>query len=471
VSVCVVGTGYVGLVTGACLAELGHQITCHDIDDEKIDGLNCGKIQIFEPGLKEIVARNVAAGRLTFSSKLETAAARGSDVYFIAVGTPSRKVDGRADLTAVYAVADAIGRAVAKANRVDERCIVVVTKSTVPVGTCSVVERILGKHLGPGLFAVASNPEFLREGNAVRDFLSPDRIVVGSCSSEAHTVLENLYRPLLSGGVSLLASPTPETAELIKYASNAFLATKIGFINELSQLCEKVGIDIDLLAKGMGLDKRIGDKFLRAGPGYGGSCFPKDTLAIAKTARDFGCRLGIIEAAIRANENQKHFVVEKIRAALGNNISGSKIAVLGLSFKAMTDDIRESPALFAIPMLAQEGAEVRAYDPVASANAGRILGNGCVYYPRTLVDAVTGADLAVILTEWEEFRRADWGLLAGLMTRRILIDFRNLITAEQAKAFNLDYFPLGRPASAQRPVRADESGNSTRNATILEARL
>ena len=331
--VCMIGTGYVGIVTGSCLAELGHEVMCIDTNGEKVAQLLAGNIPIYEPGLTELVASNRQLGRLEFSSSIADAVVRDSVFYFIAVGTPSRHEDGGADLSYVYAAADEAGRAIAAGNRATDNIAVFVTKSTVPVGTSREVARIVGQHLEPSRFAVASNPEFLREGCAIRDFMEPDRIIAGSNSERARALLEDLYRPLTRQGRPLVVTTTVETAELIKYAANAFLATKVTFINEMSRLCEKLGADVDELARGIGMDHRIGDKFLKAGPGYGGSCFPKDTLALIKTANDFNSPVEIVETVVRVNNRHKHLMLNKIRHAVGGRLSGKKIADSGFGLQ------------------------------------------------------------------------------------------------------------------------------------------
>ena len=427
------------------MAEIGHEVICFDIDRPKIASLKRGRLPIFELGLQKLAAINQQAGRLKFSSNLMAEQSREIDVYFIAVGTPTNEADGSASLNSVYSAADQIGRAISRRSAPRNLVSLVVTKSTVPVGTSRIVERILEKHLDRNQFAVASNPEFLREGSAVADFMAPDRIIIGSASCEARTILQNLYDPLVRKGTRLLAMASAETAELTKYAANAFLATKVTFINELSQLCEKTGVDIGELADGMGLDRRIGDKFLSAGPGIGGSCFPKDTRALIRTARDFKCSIQIVEAAVRANDAHKEFVLEKIRKTLGGRVAGKQIAVLGLSFKANTDDIRDSPAIYVVSKLAWEGAEIRAYDPIAASKARKVLTDSRIVYSPRIADAVTNADAAVILTEWDEFRTADWRHLAKLMYEPTLIDFRNLFPVEYLKPAGVNYISLGRP--------------------------
>ena len=442
--VCIIGTGYVGIVTGTCLAELGHQVICIDKDEEKVGQLLAGNIPIYEPGLTELVESNRRLGRLEFSARIADAVERNSIFYFIAVGTPSRQEDGGADLSYVYAAADEAGRAIAAVNAETNGYAIFVTKSTVPVGTSREVSRIVGQHLEPGRYAVASNPEFLREGCAIRDFMEPDRIIAGSNSERARALLEDLYRPLTRQGRPLVVTTTVETAELIKYAANAFLATKVTFINEMSRLCEKLGADVEELARGIGMDRRIGDKFLKVGPGYGGSCFPKDTLALIKTANDFNSPVEIVETVVRANNRHKHLMLNKIREALGGRLSGKRIAILGLAFKAETDDARDSPALTIVPVLHQEGAKVVAYDPVAAKNAKAILGNHAISYADSLAEAVAGADAAVLMTEWNEFQKADWPALGISMANPLLIDLRNMFSLGHAGRMGVRYMSLGR---------------------------
>ncbi|MFN0193719.1 MAG: UDP-glucose dehydrogenase family protein [Aestuariivirga sp.] len=442
--VCMIGSGYVGLVTGTCFAEIGHDVVCVDKDEAKIARLLAGDVPIYEPGLKELIATNRRDGRLSFSASIHEAVSSRPNFYFIAVGTPARAEDGGADLSYVYEAADETAKTIASQHGNNDSFSVFVTKSTVPVGTSREVARIAGRHLGEERVAVASNPEFLREGCAIEDFMAPDRIIAGSRSERARGMLEELYRPLTRQGRPLVVTTTVETAELIKYAANAFLATKISFINELSRLCEKIGADVDELALGIGLDKRIGDKFLKAGPGYGGSCFPKDTLALIKTANDFHSPVEIVETVVRVNNRHKHFMYNKIRDALGGSVTGKKIAVLGLAFKAMTDDVRDSPALTIVPVMRREGAEITAYDPVAADNAKDQIGNGTVRYATTLEEALKGADAAVLLTEWDEFRKADWRSLSKSMAKPLLIDLRNVFSLSQANSIGIDYVSLGR---------------------------
>jgi len=442
--ICIIGTGYVGLVTGTCFAEIGHDVICIDKDRGKIECLLAGKMPIYEPGLKELVESNLRTGRLSFSTDMAEAARLSPTFYFIAVGTPSNHENGGADISYVHAAAEEAAIAVKTHGAGSAGFSVFVIKSTVPVGTSCEVARIIGRHLAENDYAVASNPEFLREGCAIRDFMTPDRIIAGSKSERARALLEELYRPLTRQGIPLVITTTVETAELIKYAANAFLATKISFINELSQLCERIGADVDELALGIGLDKRIGNKFLKVGPGFGGSCFPKDTLVLIKTANDFQSPVEIVETVVRVNNRHKQLMLNKIRDAFGGTVAGKKIAVLGLAFKAGTDDVRDSPSLTIIPVLHHEGALVSAYDPMASKNAERVLGGDVVHYATSLADALRNASGAVIVTEWDEFKKADWRTLATTMAAPLLVDLRNLFSLQEAGSMAITYVSLGR---------------------------
>jgi len=437
----VIGTGYVGLVTGACLADLGHRVVCVDTDAAKIAGLRAGAVPIFEPGLEELVAAATGRGLLSFTTDIREAVRLGIDVLFVAVGTPDDG-DGGADLGYVCAAVDQAARALTGDPRGPLGFTVVVTKSTVPVGTSRKVAAILQEHLPAERFAVASNPEFLREGNAIADFMEPDRIVIGSHSERARKVLEQLYMPLTRKGRPLVVTSTVETAELIKYAANAFLATKVTFINELSRLCELAGADIRELALGVGLDNRIGSKFFTAGPGFGGSCFPKDLRALVKTAKDCGSPVEIVETVIRANERHKQAMVEKIAAALGGALTGQRIAVLGLAFKANTDDMRDAPALTIVPQLAAAGAELTGYDPKAQRHARELL--PALPLAENVASAVAGADAAVVLTEWRQFRSIPWRRLAPTMRRPLLIDLRNIYDPQEVTRQGMEYVGLGR---------------------------
>jgi len=428
-----VGTGYVGLVSGACFSDFGHDVVCVDKDAAKIDALNGGMIPIYEPGLETIVRTNMRDGRLAFTTDLGTAA-RGADAVFIAVGTPSRRGDGHADLSYVYAAAREIAA-------VADGFTVVVTKSTVPVGTGDEVERIM-REARPGIdVAVVSNPEFLREGAAIEDFKRPDRIVVGAEDERARRVMSEIYRPLhLNQGPVLFT--TRRTSELIKYASNAFLAMKITFINEMADLCEAVGANVQEVARGIGLDKRIGSKFLHAGPGYGGSCFPKDTLALVKTAQDAGRPVRIVETVVDVNERRKSGMARKVMQACGGSVAGRRIAILGLTFKPNTDDMREAPSLALVPALREAGAEIVAYDPQGMANAAPLLPP--IVYAEGAYPCVTGADALVIVTEWDAFRALDLKRVRGLMRTPVVVDLRNIYRPDEMRALGFVYDSVGR---------------------------
>ncbi len=434
--IAVVGTGYVGLVCGACFAKLGHSVVCVDRDADKVKALQSGVVAIFEPGLEKLVFDEMSAGRLSFTT--DTAGAvRGADLVFVAVGTPPEPKTGNPDLTAVLAVTDAVVDAA-------DGFTVLVTKSTVPVGTARRIEsRIAGRRAGVDI-AVASNPEFLREGAAVKDFLEAERIVVGTRDKRALEALKAVYAPLIERD-SILVSTTPETSELVKHASNAFLSTKIAFINEMARLCEKVGADVEMVAHGMGLDARIGPEFLRPGPGYGGSCFPKDALALVNAARDAGSPLSIVETVLTSNQWHKHAMVTKIGDVVGG-LDGKRIGVLGIAFKSGTDDVREAPALTIIAELVKGGAIVTAYDPEAMDNARPLL-NG-ISYADDALDVADQADAVVILTEWPEFRALDFAAMRARMRRPALIDLRNVVKPETAHAAGLVLYPLGKPPRA-----------------------
>lgn len=434
-----VGTGYVGLVSGACFSEFGVEVTCVDRDEAKIARLLQAQCPIYEPGLDDLVKRNMEAGRLRFSTDLASSV-KGADAVFIAVGTPSRRGDGHADLTYVYAAAEEIARAL-------DDYAVVVTKSTVPVGTGREVARLMSE-ARPGLdFDVASNPEFLREGSAIEDFMRPDRVVIGTDSDRAAAVLRELYRPLY-----LLETPiiftSPETAELTKYAANTFLATKITFINEIADLCERVGANVQDVARGIGLDGRIGRKFLHAGPGYGGSCFPKDTLALVRTARDAGTPIRIVETVVEVNEARKVRMVDKVIEAAGGSVEGKTVAVLGLTFKPNTDDMRDSPSLEIVPGLQARGAVVRAFDPQGMKEAKTLL-NG-VTWCEGPYEAMEGADLLAIVTEWNVFRALDLDRIKALLTTPVMVDLRNIYNPVEMAQAGFDYFSVGRPPVRQR---------------------
>ena len=433
------GAGYVGLVSGACFAEFGVEVCLVDTDAAKVAGLREGRVPIYEPGLERLVADNAREGRLRFTTDLAEAMA-GAEAVFLAVGTPSRRGDGHADLSYVFAAAEQVARAATGP-------LVLVTKSTVPVGTGRKVKEVV-RAARPGLaIEVASNPEFLREGNAIADFMRPDRVVIGiepgPGGERALEVLKRLYRPLYLIERPVLATSI-ETAELIKYAANAFLAMKITFINEIADLCERVGADVHGVARGMGLDGRIGRKFLHAGPGYGGSCFPKDTLALARTAEDAGSPVRLVETTIAVNEARKAAMAERVVAALGGSVSGKTIAVLGLTFKPETDDMRDAPSLFVLPPLAEAGAKLRAFDPAGMAYARQLLPQG-VEYAANALDAAAGADALVLLTEWNEFRALSPARLRRAMRGNVLLDFRNVYDPEAMRAAGFRYHSIGRP--------------------------
>ncbi|MGN7612524.1 UDP-glucose dehydrogenase family protein [Magnetococcales bacterium HHB-1] len=433
-----IGAGYVGLVSGACFSEFGAEVICVDTDARKVERLNQGKIPIYEPGLDRLVIRNYQAGRLQFTTDAATAI-KQSKVVFIAVGTPERKEDGAADLSYVFEAAKTIAHAM-------EGFTVVVTKSTVPVGTGAKIARLIREENPNADFAVASNPEFLREGSAIEDFMRPNRVVIGSDSEKAIEVLKNLYRPLYLIETPILVTNIP-TAELTKYAANAFLATKITFINEVANLCETVGADVHDVAKGMGLDRRIGSKFLHPGPGYGGSCFPKDTSALATTAQEFNSPITIVESVIKANHAQKERMVEKISQAFAGQLEGMRIAVLGLTFKPNTDDMREASSVTIIPKLIEQGATVCAFDPEGMDEAKKQLEN--IDYVDHVYDACKEADALVILTEWNQFRNLNLERIRGLMKPRsngryIFCDFRNIYEPEPMRREGFDYICVGR---------------------------
>lgn len=429
------GAGYVGLVSGACFAEFGVHVTCVDPDEAKIARLHDGLMPIYEPGLDDLVKKNVAAGRLTFASSLSQCDPQ-IDAVFIAVGTPSRRGDGHADLSYVYQAARDIAAFLSP-----DHFTVVVTKSTVPIGTGREVERLIRQTNPSACFAVASNPEFLREGSAIGDFMRPDRVVFGTGSDKAAEVMRALYRPLY-----LLETPivqmTLESSELTKYAGNAFLATKITFINEMADLCEKVGANVQDVARGIGLDGRIGKKFLHAGPGYGGSCFPKDTLALVKTAQQVGSPVRIVETVVDINDKRKQGMASRVIAAAGGDVKGKKIAVLGVSFKPNTDDMRDSVALDVIPALQAAGAIVQAFDPVAMDEAGKLLAS--VHWMTDTYEALQGASVAVILTEWNEFRNLDFAQAAAVMACPVLVDLRNIYDPAAVARAGFAYHSVGR---------------------------
>jgi UDPglucose 6-dehydrogenase len=440
--VVMIGAGYVGLVSGACFADFGHHVICVDKDERKIQALRQGIIPIHEPGLTELVAANQAAGRLSFTTDLAQAM-EGARAAFIAVGTPARRGDGHADLSYVYAAARELAQHI---NGLE----VLITKSTVPVGTGDEVERIVRDVRPDAKVAVVSNPEFLREGAAIRDFKLPDRIVVGTDDPQAREVMAELYRPLYLNSSPIFYA-SRRTAELIKYAANAFLATKITFINEIADLCEKVGADVQDVARGIGMDNRIGSKFLHAGPGYGGSCFPKDTLALIKTGQDYAAPIRIVETVAAVNDVRKRGMARKVAAALDGNLRGKTVAILGLTFKPNTDDMREAPSIAIVTALQDLGAKVRAYDPVGMEQAKGVLED--VTYCDSPYDCATGADALVLVTEWEQFRALDLDKIKGLLVQPIVIDLRNVYTPAEMAQHGLVYQSIGRPGAESATVK------------------
>jgi UDPglucose 6-dehydrogenase len=428
-----VGAGYVGLVSGACLADFGHEVTCIDKDPAKISSLMDGVMPIYEPGLAELVAANVKAGRLAFTSDLAEAM-DGAEAIFIAVGTPSRRGDGHADLTYVYEVAREIGQHL-------KTPAVIVTKSTVPVGTGDEVERIIRESGTSAQFAVVSNPEFLREGAAIGDFKRPDRIVIGAENEFGRQLMSEVYRPLFLNRAPILFT-SRRSAELIKYAANAFLATKITFINEMADLCEKVGGDVQDVARGIGLDGRIGPKFLHAGPGYGGSCFPKDTLALLKTAEDYDSPTRIVEAVVKVNDSRKRAMGRKVIEALGGTARGKRVALLGLTFKPNTDDMRDAPSIAIAQALTDAGAQVSAYDPEGMELAKSLMPE--VEMAENSYAAIEGADAVVIVTEWDAFRALDLKRVMSLVNAPLLVDLRNIYEPEEMRAAGFTYISVGR---------------------------
>ena len=432
--VTMIGTGYVGLVSGACFADFGHVVTCVDKDASKIERLKKGIMPIYEPGLDQLVAANVEAERLFFTTEAKDAIA-GADAVFIAVGTPSRRGDGHADLSYVYAAAEEIAELM-------DGFTVVVTKSTVPVGTGDEVEDIIRKKRPDADFAVVSNPEFLREGAAIKDFKIPDRVVVGTDSERAREVMRELYRPLFLNETPILFT-SRRTSELIKYAANAFLAVKITFINEIADLCEKVGANVQEVSRGIGLDGRIGRKFLNAGPGYGGSCFPKDTLALTKTANDNDSPVRIVDTVVEVNAARKKKMADKVIAAMGGDVKGKTIGVLGLAFKPNTDDMRDAPSLDILPALTAAGARIRAYDPEAMDEAKHLLKD--IDYAANPYDALDGADAMVIITEWDQFRALDFDRIKASLTSPIVVDLRNIYAPEDMSRRGFKYTSIGRP--------------------------
>ena len=434
--IAMIGAGYVGLVSGACFSDFGHHVVCVDSDEQKIVALNRGEIPIYEPGLAELVARNVKQERLAFVTDLKWAV-KGADVIFIAVGTPSRRGDGHADLSYVYAAAREIAAAVSE-------FVVIVTKSTVPVGTGDEVERIIRDENPDAKVAVVSNPEFLREGAAIRDFKHPDRIVIGTDDARARGVMAEVYRPLHLNTSPILYTDR-RTAELTKYAANSFLATKIAFINEIADLAEKVGANVQEIARGIGLDNRIGQKFLHAGPGFGGSCFPKDALALIKTGQDNEAPMRIVETVVAVNDQRKRAMARKVANAFGGNLRGKSIAVLGVTFKPDTDDIRDAPSIPLITALQDMGAVVRVFDPVGMEQARKVLEN--VAFCDNAYDCARGCHAIVIVTEWEQFRALDLKEMAAIMVCPVIVDLRNIYSPDEVKRAGFLYCGVGRPKS------------------------
>ncbi len=435
--IAIIGTGYVGLVSGACFSEFGVDVICVDKDEAKIEKLKSGIMPIYEPGLEDLVLKNVDAGRLSFTTDLN-AAVPDADAVFIAVGTPSRRGDGHADLSYVYGAAEEIAAAMVGYT-------VVVTKSTVPVGTGREVEEIINRVRPDADCDVVSNPEFLREGAALEDFLRPDRVVIGTKSERARDVMRELYRPLFLIETPILFT-SRQTSEMIKYAANTFLATKITFINEIADLCEVLDADVQDVAKGIGLDGRIGNKFLHAGPGYGGSCFPKDTLALVRTAEQFGSPLRIVDTVVDINTKRKRKMADKVIAACGGSVDGKTISILGLTFKPNTDDMRESPSLDIVAGLQEAGANIRAFDPIGMDEAKHTMTN--VVWCEDAYETMEGADATVIITEWNEFRGLDFDRVKSMLSAPILVDLRNIYNPEKMLAIGIDYTCIGRSSKS-----------------------
>ena len=431
--IAMIGTGYVGLVSGVCFSDFGHQVVCIDRDGEKIARLDRGEVPIYEPGLEALMRKNIAAGRLTFSTDL-AAGMKGAEAVFISVGTPARRGDGHADLSYVYAAAEEIAAQI-------DGYLVVITKSTVPVGTNREVARRIRAARPEADFDVVSNPEFLREGAAIEDFMRPDRIVVGVESDRARAVITDVYRPLFLRETPMIQTGL-ESAEMIKYAANAFLATKITFINEIADLCEKVGADVQSVARGIGLDRRIGPKFLHAGPGYGGSCFPKDTLALVETARAHDSPVRIVSTVVEANEARKRAMAGKIIAAAGGSVAGKRIAVLGVTFKPNTDDMREAPSLVIVPALREAGAEIVLCDPQGRKEGEALLGEAS--WAGGPYEAAESADILVLITEWNEFRALDFGRIRAAMKGDLIVDLRNVYLPAEVRAAGFSYVSIGR---------------------------
>ena len=431
--IAMIGTGYVGLVSGACFAEFGPSVVCVDLDEAKVERLRRSEIPIYEPGLEDLVAKGIKSGRLSFTTNLVEAVA-DADAVFIAVGTPSRRGDGHADLRYVEAAAVQVANSMTGYT-------VVVTKSTVPVGTGRRVAEII-RATNPGAeFDVASNPEFLREGSAINDFMRPDRVVIGAETDRAQKVMQALYRPLYLMETPVVMT-TLETAELTKYAANAFLATKITFINEIADLCEKVGANVQDVARGMGLDGRIGKKFLHAGPGYGGSCFPKDTIALVRTAQEYGSPARLVETVVQVNDTRKGAMAKRVMLACGGSVRGKTVGVLGVAFKPNTDDMRDAPSLAIIPALQDAGAAIRAYDPAAMHEAASLLPG--VHWCEDAYDAAAGSDAVVLITEWNEFRALDFERLASTVKTKVLVDLRNVYRPDEVRAAGFAYSSIGR---------------------------
>jgi UDPglucose 6-dehydrogenase len=453
--IAVVGTGYVGLVSGACLADWGHNVTCIDTDASRIAALRRGSVPFYEPGLARLLKTNGPKGRLRFSTDLKGPVG-AAEAVFVAVGTPPRPGDGHADLSCLYAAVKQIGSALRGRTAV-------IIKSTVPVGTGDEAERIIRKTASDETFAVVSNPEFLREGSAVKDFKRPDRVVIGTAEERACEVLSEIYRPLCRGGVPFVCTGR-RTAELIKYASNALLATKIAFINEVADLCERVQADVTEVALGMGLDHRIGTQFLQAGPGFGGSCFPKDAMALVRTAQDHGSKMKIVESVVASNESRKRNMAKKIAASLGRSAEGARIAILGLAFKANTDDMREAPCIPCIRELQAMGAEICAYDPAGMKQARVMLPD--VEYAADPYACAADAHALVIMTEWDQFRHLDLSRIRSAMLRPIIVDLRNLLDPAAMTRLGFDYRGVGRPAD--RKVVAASDPRAARLAPVAD---
>jgi len=428
---CMIGTGYVGLVSGVCFSDLGNDVICVDKDDNKINNLKNGKVPIYEPGLEELVKKNLKNSRLNFSTNLNEAV-RKSDIIFICVGTPTKKNSNSADLSQVYSVGKEISKSINKFK-------IIITKSTVPVTTGDEIEKIISKKVNKRLFSVVSNPEFLREGEAIRDFIYPDRVVVGSNEEKSKKILRNLYSPLISKGAKYV-STNRRAAELIKYASNAFLATKITFINEIANLCEKTGIDVEEISIGIGLDNRIGSRFLRAGPAYGGSCFPKDTKAIVSTADKFKSNLSVIKSVIKSNQNRSDLLLKRLHSII-KKFNNKNVSFLGVTFKANTDDMRDSSSLKLIPYLSKKGAKIKYYDPTGSKKEFNNLKN--VEYANSILKCVSGSDLIIIHTEWNDFKSINFRKLSK-NKKLIIYDMRNLFSPTKIEKLGIKYFGIGR---------------------------